>query len=60
MRILLEHFMIYIYMISFYVDIGMKGVDEAAGSVIARMRRHLDYLFSSEEPEEDLLYFGVK
>ena len=47
-------------MISFYVDIGMKGVDEAAGSVIARMKRHLDYLFSSEEPEEDLLYFGVK
>ncbi|XP_023342913.1 uncharacterized protein LOC111712510 [Eurytemora carolleeae] len=40
-------------------DIGVNEVDQKAGGVITRMRRHLEYLFSSEEPEEDLLYFGV-
>ena len=47
-------------MICFYEDIGVNEVDQKAGGVITRMRRHLEYLFSSEEPEEDLLYFGVK
>ena len=52
--------MVYIHMICFYEGTGVNGVNEKAGGVSARTRRHLDYLFSSEEPEEDLLYFGVK
>ena len=55
--------MLYIHTICFYQDIGVNEVDQKAGGVSARTRRHLDYLdylFSSKEPEEDLLYFGVK
>ena len=54
------HVMVYIHMICFYEGTGVNGVNEKAGGVSARTRRHLDYLFSSEEPEEDFLYFGVK